>query len=193
VSDDQKDRRSNRLRIVKTHFGVVQNVPKDLRRCPSPDSGPGRWLNQRLSIRQNIVHFPGQPIVSRIVLVAAETVRSAQPPTSRNYHRVACTSRTEQSRYPIPSAPDLGRYGIGSSIGEKAESTWGRHHYDSRECAIYPLEILFAREAVRTSVVAPVWIWYRLVRALAGLACTSRMNHAGAHRYRLERLEKTAT
>ena len=98
-------------------------MPKDLRRCPSPDSGPGRWLNQRLSIRQNIVHFPGQPIVSRIVLVAAETVRSAQPPTSRNYHRVACTSRTEQSRYPIPSAPDLGRYGIGSSIGESCYAT----------------------------------------------------------------------
>src|SRR5260370_4407705 len=31
-----EDRRSNSLRIVKTHFGVVQNVPKDLRRCPSP-------------------------------------------------------------------------------------------------------------------------------------------------------------
>src|SRR5260221_6027183 len=37
-----EDRRSNSLRIVKTHFGVVQNVPKDLRRCPSPTLGTER-------------------------------------------------------------------------------------------------------------------------------------------------------
>src|SRR5258708_36815801 len=44
-----EDRRGNSLRIVKTHFGVVQNVPKDLRRCPSPDSGDREGISRALS------------------------------------------------------------------------------------------------------------------------------------------------
>jgi hypothetical protein len=45
---------------------------------------------------------------------------------------------------------------------------------ECHRAAIDPLEIIFAREVLRTTVVALVWIWYRLVRRRPARRAASR-------------------